>query len=101
MAAMMSVVARVIATVHITLSLPVWRAKEHNPARVKYWEIIADSLSKPDGSVTVSAKTCTTIAGMIDCVIAVSALRALSFRLCAESPFLLSRAARLYSSFTK
>src|SRR6266550_1595914 len=25
----------------------------------------------------------------------------LSFRLCAESPFLLSRAARLYSSFTK
>jgi hypothetical protein len=46
MAAMMSVVARVIATVHITLSLPVWRAKEHNPARAKYWEIIADNLSK-------------------------------------------------------
>ena len=46
MAAMMSVVARVIATVHIALSLPVWRAKEHNPARVKYWQIIADNLSK-------------------------------------------------------
>ncbi len=26
--------------------IAVWRAKIHNPARVKYWEIIADNLSK-------------------------------------------------------
>ena len=43
---MMSVVARLIVPVYIILSLPCGRGKRQNPARVKYWEIIADNLSK-------------------------------------------------------
>jgi hypothetical protein len=40
-------VARVIAPVDITLSLPCGEQKRQNAARVKrYWEIIADNLSK-------------------------------------------------------
>jgi hypothetical protein len=35
-----------IATVHIILSLPCGARKGHNPRAVKYWEIIADNLSK-------------------------------------------------------
>jgi len=38
-------VVRVIATVHIISSLPCGEQKGHN-RRVKYWEIIADNLSK-------------------------------------------------------
>src|SRR5437899_8410108 len=38
-------VVRVIATVHIISSLPCREQKRHN-RRVKYWETIADNLSK-------------------------------------------------------
>jgi hypothetical protein len=43
-AAMMSVVARVIAPVHNALSLRCGEQKRQNPPRVKYWEMIADKL---------------------------------------------------------
>ena len=39
-------VARVIAPVHSILSLPCGEQKSKNPPTVKYWEIIADNLSK-------------------------------------------------------
>jgi uncharacterized protein YfaQ (DUF2300 family) len=39
-------VARVIASVYIILSLPCGEQNRQNLARVKYWEIIADNLSK-------------------------------------------------------
>jgi hypothetical protein len=39
-------VARVIATVHIILSLLRGEQKRHNPINVKFWEVIADNLSK-------------------------------------------------------
>jgi hypothetical protein len=42
---MMSVVARVITLEYITLSLACGEQKRHN-RRVKYWETIADNLSK-------------------------------------------------------
>jgi hypothetical protein len=38
--------ALVIALVHITLSLPCGAQKKDRIRRVKYWEIIADNLSK-------------------------------------------------------
>jgi hypothetical protein len=38
--------SRVIASVHITLSLPCGAQKEQNPAHVKDGEVIADNLSK-------------------------------------------------------
>jgi hypothetical protein len=44
--AMMNVVARLIAHVHIILSLPCGEQKRHNPINVKFWEVIADNLSK-------------------------------------------------------
>jgi hypothetical protein len=43
-AAMMSVVARVIAPVHIILSLLCGEQKRHNPINVKFCEIIANNL---------------------------------------------------------
>ena len=43
---MVNVVTHVIAPVHITLSLLCGEQKTHDRARVKYWEIIADNLSK-------------------------------------------------------
>jgi len=39
-------VVRIIATVHIISSLPCGDQKRQNPPGVKYWEIIADNLSK-------------------------------------------------------
>ena len=42
----MSVVARVIAPVQIILSLLCGEQKRHNPINVKFWEVIADNLSK-------------------------------------------------------
>ena len=39
-------VARVIATVHIILSLLCGAQKRHNSINVKFWEVIADKLSK-------------------------------------------------------
>jgi len=39
-------VARVIASVYIILSLPCGEQNRQNLARVKYWEIMADNLSK-------------------------------------------------------
>ena len=44
-AAMVNVAARVIAPVHISLSLP-RGAKDAQSHRVRYWEIIADNLSE-------------------------------------------------------
>jgi len=43
-------VARVIAPVHIILSLPCGAQNRQNP-RVKYWEAIADKLSKAGWSL--------------------------------------------------
>ena len=43
---MMNVVARVIFTLHYHFVIAVWRTKEAESNRVKYWEIIADNLSK-------------------------------------------------------
>jgi hypothetical protein len=37
--------ARVIAPVHIIFLVAVWRAKETQSIKVRYWEIIADRLS--------------------------------------------------------
>jgi hypothetical protein len=46
-AAIVNTLAYVIAPVHITLSLPCGEQKRQNGARVKrYWETIADNLSK-------------------------------------------------------
>jgi hypothetical protein len=45
-AAMMNILASFIAAVHITLSLPCGAQNRQNAARVKYWEIIADNLTK-------------------------------------------------------
>ncbi len=45
-AAMVNVAARVIAPVYIILSLPCVKQKSQNPSRVKYWEIVADNLSR-------------------------------------------------------
>jgi hypothetical protein len=38
--------ARLIALVNITLSLPCGERKRHNSINVKFWEVIADNLSK-------------------------------------------------------
>jgi hypothetical protein len=43
---MMSVVARLIVPVYIILSLRCSEQKRQESYRVKYWEIIADNLSK-------------------------------------------------------
>src|SRR5439155_15734772 len=45
-AAIVKVLTRVIAPVHIILSLLCGEQKRRNPPRVKYWEIIADNLSE-------------------------------------------------------
>jgi hypothetical protein len=45
-AAMAKVVTRVIAPIIIILSLPCREQKRQNAIKVKYWEIIADNLSK-------------------------------------------------------
>ena len=42
--------ARLIALVNITLSLPCGERKRHNSINVKFWEVIADNLSKADWS---------------------------------------------------
>jgi hypothetical protein len=39
-------VARIIATVYITLSLPCESTKAAHSVKMRYWEIIADNLSK-------------------------------------------------------
>jgi hypothetical protein len=41
-----TIAARVIAPAYITLSLPCGEQKRQNPALMKYWEIVADNLSK-------------------------------------------------------
>jgi hypothetical protein len=43
---MISVANRVTAVECITLSLPCGEKNSQNPAAVKYWEIIADNLTK-------------------------------------------------------
>ena len=49
-------VGRVIATVHIILSLPCGEQKKQNAARVKrYWEIIADNLKKRGWSLAYAS----------------------------------------------
>ena len=42
----MSVVVRVIASGYIILSLLCGEQKRHNPINMKFWEVIADNLSK-------------------------------------------------------
>jgi hypothetical protein len=41
-----NVAARVICAASYYFVIPVWRAKDAESAPVKYWEIIADNLSK-------------------------------------------------------
>jgi hypothetical protein len=48
-AAMMNAAARVIASVHITLALLWGKQRRGTIHRLKHREIIADSLTKPDG----------------------------------------------------
>jgi hypothetical protein len=49
-----------MATAYTILSLPCGVRKRQNPHGVKYWEIIADNLSKADGIATVSQVRCYT-----------------------------------------